>query len=319
MGSSMQDTKPKMTRVLALHGYGTSGEIFRSQTAAFRLKLPKQSYTFTFPNAPLPSAPTVGVDSIWNQNPKFYAWWPAQSSNTSEIRAAHDQLDQLLFESKEGPFDLVMGFSQGCSLLMSYILYRYQEHLTNPQLVDTKFELPFKGVMFICGGPSLPVLQDLGVPVSERAWEVHHQTAALLHKRTEKLKFKADNPDTIRRGEGLWDEVDDLIHDPTSKKHLRDLRDVFGLDFTDERMRKAVGDLGEIVPTVHVYGGKDPRWPASVQLAQLFEGGMNERFDHGGGHELPRTTECSVRVAELMEKLRRRVEGSDGREEGLRN
>ncbi|CCC11070.1 unnamed protein product [Sordaria macrospora k-hell] len=71
MGSSMQDTKPKMTRVLALHGYGTSGEIFRSQTAAFRLKLPKNSYTFTFPNAPLPSAPTVGVDSIWNQTPQI--------------------------------------------------------------------------------------------------------------------------------------------------------------------------------------------------------------------------------------------------------
>ncbi|CCC11071.1 unnamed protein product [Sordaria macrospora k-hell] len=212
-----------------------------------------------------------------------------------------------------------MGFSQGCSLLMSYILYRYQEHVTNPQVADTtKFELPFKGVMFICGGPSLPVLQDLGVPVSEKAWEVNNKTAELLHKRTEKLKYKADNPDTIKRGEGLWDEVGDLVHDPTSKKHLRDLKDVFGLDFTDERMRKAVGDLGQIVPTVHVYGAKDPRWPASVQLAQLFEGGLNERFDHSGGHELPRTTECSMKVAELMEKLRRRVEGLDDGEE-LRN
>lgn len=208
-----------------------------------------------------------------------------------------------------------MGFSQGCSLIMSYILYRYQEHvLTRPP--GEKFELPFKGVMFICGGPSLPVLQDLGVKVSVRAWDVNNATAALLHKRTEKLKFKADNPDTIKRGEGLWDEVGDLLHDPTSKRKV-DPRDVFGLDFTDQNMRKAVGELGEIVPTVHVYGGRDPRWPASVQLAQLFEGGMNERFDHGGGHELPRTTECSVRMAELMEKLRRRVEGLEGEE--LRN
>ena len=200
---------------------------------------------------------------------------------------------------------------------MSYILYRYQEHVTNPQISEnTKFELPFKGVMFICGGPSLPVLADLGVPVSKRAWEVNDKTAGLLHKRTEKLKYKADNPDTIKRGEGLWDEVDDLIHDPTSSKHLRDLKDVFGLDFTDPKMKKAVGDLGTIIPTVHVYGGKDPRWPASVQLAQMFEGGMNERFDHGGGHELPRTTECSVKTAELMEGLRRRAEGDD---EELRN
>ncbi|KAJ4385339.1 hypothetical protein N0V85_008113 [Neurospora sp. IMI 360204] len=304
-----------MTRVLGLHGYGTSGDIFRSQTAAFRLKLPKETYTFTFPNAPLPSAPTVGVDSIWNQTPKFYAWWPAQSSNTSEIRASHDHLEEILASEKE-PFDLVMGFSQGCSLIMSYILYRYQEHLlTRPP--GEKFELPFKGVMFICGGPSLPVLQDLGVKVSVRAWDVNKATAALLHKRTEKLKFKADNPDTIKRGEGLWDEVGDLLHDPTSKRKV-DPRDVFGLDFTDQNMRKAVGELGEMVPTVHVYGGKDPRWPASVQLAQLFEGGMNERFDHGGGHEFPRTTECSVMVAELMEKLRRRVEGLEGEEE-LRN
>lgn len=302
----MQDTKPKMTRVLALHGYGTSGEIFRSQTAAFRLKLPKSTYSFTFPNAPLPSAPTVGVDSIWNQTPKFYAWWPAQSSDTSEIRASHDQLEEILHE--QGPFDLVMGFSQGCSLIMSYILYRYQEHLLTRPSKEEKFELPFKGVMFICGGPSLPVLQDLGVDVTEKAWEVNNVTAGLLHKRTEKLKFKADNPDTIKRGEGLWDRTADLIHDPSPKKRL-DRTNLFGLDFTDERMRRAVGDLGEIVPTVHVYGAKDPRWPASVQLAQMFEGGLIERFDHGGGHELPRTTECSVMMAELMEKLRRRVEG----------
>ncbi|KAK3503135.1 hypothetical protein B0T13DRAFT_525187 [Neurospora crassa] len=346
MGSVMQEEKPKMTRVLALHGYGTSGEIFRSQTgefsssasssssyslipisfllttctssntqstqtAAFRFKLPKETYTFTFPNAPLPSAPTVGVDSIWNNVPKFYGWWPVSSSNISEIRTPHDYLEELL-SSEEGPFDLVMCFSQGCTLLMSYILYRYQEHILTRPSAGEKFELPLKGAMFICGGPSLHVLQDLGVDVTEKAWEVHHATAALLHKRTEQLKFKADNPDTIKRGEGLWDEVGDLVHDPTSEL---DPEDVFGLDFTDQRMRMAVGNLGEIVPTVHVYGGKDPRWPASVQLAQMFEGGMNERFDHGGGHELPRTTECSMRMAELMEKLRRKVDGLEREEQ----
>ncbi|KAK3398470.1 serine hydrolase-domain-containing protein [Sordaria brevicollis] len=314
MGSAMQDSQPKMTRVLALHGYGTSGEIFRSQTAAFRLKLPKQSYHFHFPNAPLPSAPTVGVDSIWNQTPKFYAWWPAQTSNTSEIRASHDVLEEILH--KEGPFDILMGFSQGCSLIMSYILYRYQEHLLERPKGE-KFELPFKGVMFICGGPSLPVLQDLGVDVTDKAWKVNDVTAGLLHKRTERLKFKADNPDTIKKGEGLWDDVSDLVHDvttdPKKKKGIKQLdeTDLFGLDFHDERMRRVVGDLGELVPTVHVFGIKDPRWPASVQLVRMFEGGMNERFDHGGGHELPRTTECSVVMAELMEKLRRRVEGLD--------
>jgi len=194
-----------------------------------------------------------------------------------------------------GPYDAVMGFSQGCSLLGSYLLYHRRETPHEP--------LPFKAAIFTCGGLPLPVLEDLGLPVSQKAYDISDETVRLLKQRAGHLTQLAANPDQIKLGTGLWDDLGGLLHDPDV---MPDEADVFGLDFTI-----IPRDILIKIPTVHIYGAKDPRWPASVQLAHFCSGTNGGRrrvmYDHGGGHDIPRSTEVSLKIAGLLEDLRKEI------------
>lgn len=55
------------------------------------------------------------------------------------------------------------------------------------------------------------------------------------------------------------------------------------------------------IPTVHVYGARDPRYPASVTLSHFCDERMRRTFDHGGGHDIPRTGDVSHMMKELVE------------------
>ncbi|KAL8951520.1 MAG: hypothetical protein Q9222_002511 [Ikaeria aurantiellina] len=179
-----------------------------------------------------------------------------------------------------------MGFSQGCSLIASYILYRQREGKP----------LPFKCAVFICGGVPLQVLEDLGVEVGEKAWEMNRNSAAALAE-------QASNDAIMKSGANRWSNVNHKNHggvngDFTSDTPVEDASDVFGLDFTRGPLS---GEVKIRMPTVHVYGNKDPRCPASLQLAELCEKKWRRVFDHGGGHDVPRKTEVSEGIAQLVE------------------
>ena len=314
-------------RILCLHGQGTSAYIFKSQTgalvcpcftvagtylaqrrggaggkppgqsrslthtnrapaparlssdpAAIRAKLPTH-YAFEYVDAPFPCAPAPGVRVLYETG--HFTWWREQS--VAAIRDAHRWLDAYMAE--HGPYDAVMGFSQGCALVGSYLLYRARERRPAP--------LRFRSAVFVCGGMPLGVLEDLGVSVSARAHEVNEETVRLMKERAGALSELAQNPEQIRPGVGLWDDTTGLLHDAA---RLPSERDVFGLDFT-----AMPADLRIRIPTVHVYGAKDPRWPASIQLAYFCD---NRRmYDHGGGHDIPRSTEVSDTIAEMLKQL----------------
>lgn len=83
-----------------------------------------------------------------------------------------------------------------------------------------------------------------------------------------------------------------MEHDPTEAPPSSD---VYGLDFSS-----FPANLKIKIPTVHIYGAKDPKYVASVQLVHSCE--KNRRtFDHGGGHDVPKGTGVSERIAELVE------------------
>ncbi|KAK3944818.1 family of serine hydrolases 1 [Diplogelasinospora grovesii] len=273
-------------RVLGLHGAGTSAYIFKSQTVAFRSKLPP-SWSFDFIDAPFPAASAPGVNVLFDS--AHYSWFARPTVNA--IRGAHQHL--LDYLSENGPYDLVICFSQGCALIASFLLYHAREAPDEP--------LPFKAAVFICGGLPLPVLDDLGVDVSARAREINEQTVTLLKSRAGALTELAQNPDRIEKGVGLWDNTDGLVHDPDTLPDPR-TEDVFGLDYT-----RMPGDLRIKIPTVHIYGAKDPRWPASIQLAYFCEETRRKMYDHQGGHDIPRSTGVSLKIAGLMEELGRMI------------
>ncbi|KAJ0421429.1 serine hydrolase FSH [Aspergillus carlsbadensis] len=281
-----------MPKILCLHGHGTSGAIFKIQTASFRSKLPK-TYTFDFPSAPYPSKPSPGIETIFPNSPT-YTWFPHPTP--SSIRSAHAWVRE--YARNNGPYDAVVCFSQGCSVIASMALYHaFDTH----NGIETE-ALPFRAAIFICGGVPLWALEDMGLPVPPHAHALSNATGSLLVSTASKLTTLATNLSLIKRGIGLWDRESgdtQLLHDPDpAARPSRD--DVFGLDYT------VFPDWARIeIPTVHVYGAKDPRWPAGIQLAEFCADRVE--MDHGGGHDIPRSTRVAEGIAGLVRGVVERV------------
>ncbi|KIX09417.1 uncharacterized protein Z518_00497 [Rhinocladiella mackenziei CBS 650.93] len=130
-------------RVLCLHGMGTNAGIFETQTEIFRNLLPKH-LDFEFFDADHEIEAADGVGDIF---PGPYTCWYPVPTNTNVQDAHHFVWDVI---EQEGPFDAVMGFSQGAALAASVILTHRIEHPREPA--------PFKLAVFICG--SLPYCLD---------------------------------------------------------------------------------------------------------------------------------------------------------------
>lgn len=112
-------------KILMLHGYTQNGPLFHAKTRALEKHLQKAfpGVSLTYPTGPLRLKPSdvPGFDPTSTEDPdsiEAYGWW--RRSNTSDPPEYVD-LDRGLgtvasvLES-EGPFDGVIGFSQGASL-----------------------------------------------------------------------------------------------------------------------------------------------------------------------------------------------------------
>lgn len=174
---------------------------------------------------------------------------------------------------------------------MSFLLYHARECPREP--------LPFRSAMFICGSVAFPVLEDLGINVTDDAWDISNHTGAALRKRTLLIQKYADNTDLLYKGITLWDDSSDLLHDPYT---LPPVSDCFGLDFST-----MPDDLKVDIPTVHIVGARDPKWPAGIQLTHFCN--KKRVFDHGGGHEIPRSKQVSETIAGLIMDLARDMRG----------
>ena len=132
------------------------------------------------------------------------------------------------------------------------------------------------------------MLEDLGVAVTQEAREWDKRSILGLQE-------KAGNEAIIARGAARWN-TGPFANGFDAKKEV-EAKDVFGLDFTSEPLKA----LKIRIPTVHVFGSADPRFPASTQLAWLCEERERRMFDHGGGHDVPRKKDVSEAIAGLVE------------------
>ncbi|KAI4166337.1 MAG: hypothetical protein LQ342_000227 [Letrouitia transgressa] len=262
---------------------GTSGAIFSAQTSAFRSKISPDKHTFDFVDAPFDSPPAAGVEAFFK--PPNYAFW--KGVDPAAVRESHKWLSNL--PDRQGPYDALIGFSQGCSLISTFILHHNNENPEEP--------LPFKAAMFICGGVPLAWIADMGLPVPPEAWAINERTGKELREKAGSAvaEIQAIMEGGLEARRGLWDRTDTLEHDPLAE-FPEDRSNVFGLDFEVFPETLRIG-----IPTVHIYGSKDPRYPASMQLVHFAEEGRRKVYDHGGGHDLPRTTVVSNKVAELVD------------------
>lgn len=165
-------------------------------------------------------------------------------------------------------------FSQGCALVSSYMLYQQWYEPDSPP--------PFRFAMFICGGIPITALKDLGVQVSQEVEELDRQTKSQLLEKT-----------TAEVTRDRWQLTD---YASVVRRAQFDSDDCFGLN-----LNRIPAELKIRIPTAHVFGEKDPRLPASIQLAGLCDPYIRKVYNHGGGHEIPRAKDVSEELAQLLQ------------------
>ncbi|KAL7935482.1 DUF341 domain-containing protein [Trichoderma chlorosporum] len=113
-------------KILCLHGGGTSSQIFEIQTAAIRRELSMDSsFVFEFLEGNIAWPPPAGIHEFMPEATEFFGYYDLNQPTT--ITQAVDQLEEYV--RSEGPFDGVIGFSQGAGLA-AMLLMRAHNRVT---------------------------------------------------------------------------------------------------------------------------------------------------------------------------------------------
>jgi predicted esterase len=129
-------------KLLALHGYRTSGQILSMQTAGMRHHTGMEC---VFPDAPHPaSGPADLLIQQFYSSYKYYEWYVRKDDDIDSSKAMMNQsLDFLVnYVAKHGPFEGILGFSQGAAM-MTLLLNHYQ--ITN-QIFPFKYAIAIGAV-----------------------------------------------------------------------------------------------------------------------------------------------------------------------------
>ncbi|RAL14314.1 putative EF-hand calcium-binding domain protein [Aspergillus homomorphus CBS 101889] len=250
-------------KFLCLHGKGTSGAIFKSQTAALRSRLSELNIEWDFVDGFYKSDPAAGVDLFYA--PPYYAWY--ENDTVDEIVACRNKLQEYI--RTHGPYDAVMTFSQGAAVASTFALLQQSE--------DPSAPLPFKAAIFICAGSPLRIMEQVGYEIAPQVWEKD-----LLTRQA--LAAQADASAILLQGSSRWN-----AGAASSRESEEDIR-----------REITPSDVRIPVPSVHVYGARDPRYSAGIQLSQTCDPAKRRMYDHGGGHEIPRTEAVTSSIAALV-------------------
>ncbi|KAF9893166.1 hypothetical protein FE257_012579 [Aspergillus nanangensis] len=104
-------------RILCLHGYGTSPSVMEYQLSALKKQAdPSWGFFFMAGEVECPPAPGIG-----DKFPGPYLCYTSRFDPDS-MDDVHELIDETIQDY--GPFDGALGFSQGASVIMSYLLQR---------------------------------------------------------------------------------------------------------------------------------------------------------------------------------------------------
>ncbi|KAK7109005.1 esterase OVCA2-like isoform X2 [Littorina saxatilis] len=113
-------------KILCIHGYRQNAQAFREKTGAFR-KILKKKAELEFISAPnrVPPLETTGEDAELANEGDSMGWWFSRQDDCyhaqelSDCCKGYDQSLKLVQETikEKGPFDGVLGFSQGAAMV----------------------------------------------------------------------------------------------------------------------------------------------------------------------------------------------------------
>ncbi|KAL1581637.1 hypothetical protein WHR41_09600 [Cladosporium halotolerans] len=102
-------------RLLCLHGRRTNSDIFESQLAPLKSRLPTE-VRFDFIDAPIEGAPAPGIEDYFK--PPYFVWHRQWAP--TEVSKAHEYVKAAI--AQNGPYDGVIGFSEGAALAAALLL-----------------------------------------------------------------------------------------------------------------------------------------------------------------------------------------------------
>ena len=178
----------------------------------------------------------------------------------SKIRAAQQYISDIVEE--EGPFDGILGFSQGAALAASILLERERLGLQH-----RPYGLAFRFAVFIC---------------ATRPWDVNHSRLIDVGDRTSISSYTE------------FDDVASLDGDV----HGLDTS-MTAIQILSQYEAKAGFSIS--IPCVHIMGGqKDPDMKESEGLLQLCRDDLMKVVNHDCGHTVPRSQVENERMVDCI-------------------
>ncbi|KAH6721042.1 serine hydrolase-domain-containing protein [Leptodontidium sp. MPI-SDFR-AT-0119] len=267
-------------KILCLHGILSSGALFEFQTGAFR-KLLGEDHEYIFID---------GEIEVKDQSDSAAQFRWTRNAGPSEIQSAHEYIRAVIEE--DGPFQGVIGFSDGAAMAASIILQHETNKLDQPP--------PFKfAILFSC-----PLVSSPDKEFAKEFYEAtYNRSLAEMFKamdvsvqefpgRSGDVDLVADGLDQFSRDvvvKELWEAT------ATTQSELRML---MGLE-ESQVLVKDTESLPKIyhpallsqrvrIPTACITGSNDPYFKAVQMTQELFDKRNTKIVVHSGGHNLPK-------------------------------
>jgi len=207
----------------------------------------------------------TGIDAFFPG--PYYCFYELPTPD--QVQEAYDFVTETIEE--EGPFDGIIGFSQGGALASSYIL----NDLSSP-----KPQNPFKCAIFFCA--SMPFDR------MSRTFCVNKDgTCRFADDGQPMTGFDVTQsiPETASAGwSGTYDEKTEFLHRYTSV-------------FANPRKTKIT------IPTTHIVGASDAYHDQGCSLRDLCAKQGRHFFEHRGGHEIPTDRNTTSKMASTIQNM----------------
>ncbi|KAK5957875.1 hypothetical protein OHC33_001064 [Knufia fluminis] len=270
-------------KVLCLHGYGTNIAVLENQLSTIASNV--NDIDFEYVNGQIESSKARGLGAFTTG--PFWCYY--DSFAPSKVREAHEMITEIIED--EGPFDGILGFSQGASLAVAYLLQHEIDHPGQP--APFKFALIFSSVISFTPDDSycMDVLHGLNDEEIEKLAAFPNVDLSILSPDAKTLfgtMVKALNagieggflhahpdPDVFRRRDSSM--IPRILHPALIRERIR-------------------------IPTVHVVGKMDdPLMLEQSELVfQLCDVKFSKWLEHSAGHDVPRTPEDAKAVCKAL-------------------
>ncbi|BFG37677.1 hypothetical protein CerSpe_239510 [Prunus speciosa] len=189
-----QQHKEKKMKILCLHGFRTSGSFLQKQISKWDASIFSQ-FDLDFPDGIFPAGGKSDIEGIFP--PPYYEWFQFDKDFT-EYTNLEECITYLCdYITSKGPFDGLLGFSQGATLSGLLLGYQAQGKLL-------KEHPPFKFFISVSGAKFRdPKICDIAYKDTIKAKSVHFIGAKdWLKLPSEDLAAEFDNPLIIRHPQG---------------------------------------------------------------------------------------------------------------------